>query len=468
MKKSRNAEYIPEYASFSAMPPLESLKMLLSLMVTLKVSKRNRTPLKLRLIDISRAHFYGEAQREIYVTLPEGDQEEGKVGLLVKSMYGTRDASNIWQQSYTEVLTKAGFKRSPAWPAIFYHEELEIRLLVHGDDFVTLGDDVAQEYLEKKLREKYDLRVDGSIGVGEKKQEFCVLNRLVRFDEKSGTIFYEADPRHAEIIVQELGMEKCKPVKSPNEKITAEALAKRMELSEVEPDRVRQYRSLTMRAGFLAQDRPDLSETVKCLARKMKSPTEADFGDLKRLARYLKGTPRMVQKFTPQKFSDTVSTHADSDFAGCLLTRKSTTGLVCYYGRHALRHSSNLQSTVSMSSGESEYYALVKAVASGLATQELLRSWGINTKLKIYTDSAAALGTCNRLGLGKSRHVQTRFLWIQEKLAEKAFELLKIDGKLNTSDICTKALPSEAAQRHLRAMGFEPLAGRSSIAKAVV
>jgi len=42
-------------------------------MVTLRTSKRNRKPLKLRLLDISRAHFYGHAQREIFVTLPEGD-----------------------------------------------------------------------------------------------------------------------------------------------------------------------------------------------------------------------------------------------------------------------------------------------------------------------------------------------------------------------------------------------------------
>lgn len=134
------------------------------------------------------------------------------------------------------------------------------------------------------MREKYDLRVDGSIGVGEAKQEFCVLNRLVRFEERSGTIFFEPEPRHAEILLKDLGMETCKPVKSPNEKLTAEALAKRLELDVVDPHRISQYRLLTMRTAFLAEDRPDLSETVKCLTRKMQGPTEAGFGDLKRLA----------------------------------------------------------------------------------------------------------------------------------------------------------------------------------------
>ena len=83
-------------------------------------------------------------------------------------------------------------------------------------------------------------------------------------------------------MLNDLGMETCKPVKSPNEKLTAEALVKRLELDVVDPNRIR---LLTMRTAFLDQDRPDLSETVKCLAHKMQGPTEAGFADLKHLAR---------------------------------------------------------------------------------------------------------------------------------------------------------------------------------------
>lgn len=122
--------------------------------------------------------------------------------------------------------------------------------MVHGDNFVILGDDAAQQRAEKAAREKYDLRVDG---IGEAKQEFCVLNRLVRFDGRTGTIFYEPDPRRADILLKDLDldMETCKPVKGPNEKLTAEALAKRMERDVVDPHRISQYRSPTMRAAFL-------------------------------------------------------------------------------------------------------------------------------------------------------------------------------------------------------------------------
>ena len=93
---------------------------------------------------------------------------------------------------------------------------------------------------------------------------------------------------------------------------------------------------------------------------------------------------------------------------------------------------------------------------------------GINAKLQLHTDSAAALGTCNRVGLGKSRHVQTCYLWIQEKLANKEFELFKIETKLNTADLLTKSLATESAEHHLKRMGFEVTSGRSSVAKASV
>ena len=261
-------------------------------MVTLKTSRKSRQSLKVRLLVFSRAHFYGQAKSEIYVTLPEGDQEPGMVGRLLRSMYGTRRTRDAHMAGmvYTEVLLNAGFQSCPAWPAIFYNPATECRLLVHGGDFVVLGDDGAQQHVEMALRTKYDLRVDGTIGAGETKQEFTVLNRLVSFDERSSTVSYEPDPRHAEIIVKDLGLESATSVKkSPNEKLKAEELDRRLKLHPVEHAEASRCRSLVMRAAFLAQDRPDLSETVKCLARKMQAPTEADFSDLKCLGRYLRG-----------------------------------------------------------------------------------------------------------------------------------------------------------------------------------
>ena len=436
-------------------------------MVTLRRSKSGNA-LKVRLLDISRAHFYGEAERDIFVQLPEGDRQEGFCGKLVKSMYGTRDASAIWQRSYTELLIRAGFAKNQAWPSCFYHEGYGgIRVLVHGDDFVVLADDAGQKYLEDTLRSKYDLRVDGSIGPGERHQQFAVLNRIVTYNEQEGSVSYEADPRHVDQMVRDLEMENCKLVKTPSEKMSATEANLKLTTPTITPDRVSFFRSLVMRASYVAQDRPDIAEVVKCLSRRMHEPKESDFQDLKRLVRFLKGKPRVLLKFGRQKFADTIHMYVDSDFAGCLLTRRSTSGLVATFGRHTVKASSTLQSTISLSSGEAEYYSIVRGVSIGISLQEILRGWGLQPKLKMHTDSSAALGTCNRQGLGRSRHVQTRFLWVQEKLAQHEFELVKIPTKQNVADLCTKGLPANEMERHMQSMGFEYSHGRAEAAKAL-
>ena len=101
IKKQHGA--LPVHESTSSMPPLEAVKLLCSLAVSRRTSKRGK-PLKLALYDISRAHFYGVAKRRIFVTLPPGDEETGKCALLLKSMYGTMDASHVWQSDYSQLL----------------------------------------------------------------------------------------------------------------------------------------------------------------------------------------------------------------------------------------------------------------------------------------------------------------------------------------------------------------------------
>ena len=75
---------------FSAMPPLEALKVLCSLMVSMKTSKHGGA-LKLRILDISRAHFYGESRRPVYTNLPPGPEQEGKYVRRAGCQYLARD-----------------------------------------------------------------------------------------------------------------------------------------------------------------------------------------------------------------------------------------------------------------------------------------------------------------------------------------------------------------------------------------
>ena len=106
-----------------------------------------------------------------------------------------------------------------------------------------------------------------------------------------------------------------------------------------------------------------------------------------------------------------------------------------------MQHGSNLQSTTALSSGESEYYALVKASKEGLGFQSLLEDWGLTLPLEVSSDSSAARGHVARRGLGKMRHIQTRYLWVQERVGEGHLKISSVPGTKNVADILTKCVP---------------------------
>ena len=63
----------------------------------------SQSPLTLTLADVSRAHFYAEATREVYIQLPPEDPKAGHrdtCGRLLRTMYGTLDAADKWGELY--------------------------------------------------------------------------------------------------------------------------------------------------------------------------------------------------------------------------------------------------------------------------------------------------------------------------------------------------------------------------------
>ena len=214
IKKQHGA--LPGHMLFSNMPPLEAAKLLCSDLATRKVNRKGRA-LQLALNDISRAHFYGVAKRQIYASLPPGDEQEGMCALLLKTMYGTQDAAHVWQDDYSNHLKTHNFIQGSAWTSVFRHKDKDVKLLVHGDDFLVLADAEGQAFMRKVLSERYEYRCDGVIGEGAN-DHLTILNRIVSYDKKTGAVTYEADPRHAEMIIRQLNLQDAKAIATPAEK----------------------------------------------------------------------------------------------------------------------------------------------------------------------------------------------------------------------------------------------------------
>ena len=336
-----------------------------------------------------------------------------------------------------------------------------------GTIALSSGDSEAQSHIQQTLGERYEFRCDGIVGPGEGSR-LIILNRIVTYDQATGDVSYEADPRRAEMLVRQMNLDKSKTLSTPSEKKRLADVVSASGLPPLDPERASFYRSLVMRAQFLAQDRADVSsESVKSLTRWMQSPTDARMKDLKRLVRYIAGKPRVVTHFRAQSMYKEIKVYCDNEHAGRLLTRKSTSGIVRMARRHCVKHSSNLQSTIALSSGESEYYAAVKAAALGLSLKALLADWGIEISITVLSDSSAARGAASRRGLGKLRHVQTRFLWLQERVACEDLKLEAVNARKNLADLLTKPMTREVCERHMSTLNQVFETGTARGAKAL-
>ena len=92
----------------------------------------------------------------------------------------------------------------------------------------------------------------------------------------------------------------------------------------------------------------------------MQEPTVAGWEAVKRVARFLLGSPRQVWVWRRQNPRRHLSGYSDSDYAGQTSTRKSTSCTVEMLGQHLIGQSSTTQSNVTLSTGEAEYQSLVK------------------------------------------------------------------------------------------------------------
>ena len=153
----------------------------------------------------------------------------------------------------------------------------------------------------------------------------------------------------------------------------------------------------------------------------------------------------------------------DSDWAGDKRTRKSTLSVVVRHGVNVIETQVNAMKGISLSSGEAEYAAVVKRAQQGLRIQPMCADWGITASVHVRSDSSAAIGMSNRLGLGSQRHLSVRQSWVQHKVKEKEITLEKRDGKKNVADLGTKIQTGPTIIEDMNRLGYrferQPLHG---------
>jgi hypothetical protein len=215
------------------------------------------------------------------------------------------------------------------------------------------------------------------------------------------------------------------------------------------------YQSMVGSLLYLALvSRPDISYAVGLMSRFSHDPNAAHLTGVKRIGRYLKGTPDYGLIYSEDK--NELKGYSDADWGGCRDSRRSTSGNIFMFSGAAISWSSKRQTVVALSSAEAEYRALTPAA------QEAIWLRGLSADLEmpcsdpmiIYEDNKSAICIAeNTLVSAKTKHIQIREHFIRDCVQSKLIALVHCPTDQMIADILTKPLSRVKFEVLRKAMG---------------
>ena len=246
--------------------------------------------------------------------------------------------------------------------------------------------------------------------------------------------------KYATDVVRKAGLQGCKPSFTPLSSSEKLSLTEGNLLSQEDSTK---YRSLVGALQYLTLTMPDISFAVNKVCQFLHAPTNVHFTAAKPIVRYVKGTLSIGLDFSKSS-SNLVSAFSDSDWARCLDDRRSTGGFANFLAQNLISWCARKQATISRSSIEAEYKALVNATAEIIWVQSMLKELGIkNTPAPcLWCDNLGATYlSANPVFHARTKHIEIDFHFVRERVAQKQLDIRFIHSKDQLADGFTKALP---------------------------
>nr|GEX31684.1 ribonuclease H-like domain-containing protein [Tanacetum cinerariifolium] len=188
----------------------------------------------------------------------------------------------------------------------------------------------------------------------------------------------------------------------------------------------------------------DICYAVQQVCLYMHDPRDPHFIALKRILRYVRGT---IDHGLQLHVSSTAQLTActDADWAGCPVTRQSTSGYCVFLGDNLSSRSAKRQVTLSRSSAEAEYRVVANVVAESAWLRNLLLELHapLSTATIVYCDivSAVYLST-NSVQHQRNKHIEIDIHFVRDYVASGQVRVLHVPSRFQYADIFTKGLPS--------------------------
>ncbi|KAH9684587.1 hypothetical protein KPL70_013604 [Citrus sinensis] len=392
--------------------------------------------LELAQLDVKTAFLHRDLEEEIYMIQPCGFKVAGKenhVCRLIKSLYGLKQSPRKWYKRFDQFIQGQKFTRSEHDHFVYFRRLPDgtfIYLLLYVDDMLIASKNRDEiERLKKQLASEFEMK---DLGDAQR-----ILGMEIRRDKKNGSVWL-TQKSYLKKVLERFGMDdKTKPVctpLAPHFKLSSSSCPK----SQEERDYMARFPYASAVGSFMYAmvcTRPDISQAVSMVSRYMHNPGKNQWLAVKWILRYLYGTVGAGLLFKKDCGQQCVG-YCDSDFAGDLDKRRSTTGYVFTLGGGPVSWRSILQSTIALSTTEVEYMAATEAVKEAIWLKGLLGDLGvIQENIAVFCDNQIAK---NQTYHARTKHIDVKYHYVREIIEGGDVLLKKIDTKDNPSDMLTK------------------------------
>ncbi|KAJ9558522.1 hypothetical protein OSB04_013136 [Centaurea solstitialis] len=422
-KGYRQQEGIDYDETFAPVARIEAIRIFLAY-----AAHKNMTVYQM---DVKCAFLNGVLQEEVYVEQPEGfvdPRYPNHVYVLDKALYGLKQAPRAWYETLTDYLLGVGYKKGTIDPILFLRRSGSDLIIVeiYVDDiiFASTKPEMCQEF-ENTMKSQFKMSLMGELtfflGLQVRKrpdgifinQSKYVHDLLKRFDFGGSNSAATPMPKNFQLNADSFG----KPVDQ------------------------RTYRAIIGSLLYLTASRPDIVFSMGVCAHFQCDPHDSHLSAVKRILRYLKGTPDFGLWY-PKDSGFELIAYTDSDHAGCKLNRKSTSGACQFLGDKLVSWSSRKQNCVSLSTAEAEYVVAACCCSQVLWMKTQLADFGYTMqRIPIYCDSKSAIQiTANPVQHSRTKHIDIRYHFIKDHIEKGNIELYFVESDYQLADLFTKPL----------------------------
>ncbi|KAH9662167.1 hypothetical protein KPL70_024758 [Citrus sinensis] len=433
---------------FSPVVKHSSIRILLAMVALLD--------LELEQMDVKTAFLHGNLEEQILMAQPEGfkcKDKEDYVCLLHKSLYGLKQSPRQWYIRFDDFMVSKGYHRSRYDSCVYFggsNQGGAAYLLLYVDDMLIASKYKSEiERLKNLLNAEFEMK-----DLGNAKR---ILGMDIIRNRSAGTLFLSQE-KYIKKVLERFEMQDCKPVQTPlGPQFKLSAAPTSEDESQMNEFPYAQAVGSLMYA--MVCTRSDIAYAVSVVSRYLSCPGKVHWNAVKWIMRYLRGSSTCGLLYGKTKNEEIeVIGFVDSDFAGDLDRRKSTSGYMFVLNGCLISWKSSLQSVVALSSTEAEFIATTEAVKEAMWLRGLLNELWLNQKtVQVFCDNQSAIHLVkNQMYHERTKHIDVKLQFIRDEVGKGTVVVSKIHTSVNPADALTKSLPTTKFEFCVNLMGIMP------------